>query len=235
MELRSGEILGVAGVAGNGQAELSRVVAGIQRPDEGVVTLEGEALASGGPRAFIKRGVAFIPEDRRGTGLMPTEPIWRNAILKAYREPPISHGQLVHTRRARRFARELASAIGLSTDDVETPVDYLSGGNAQKLVTGRELRGNRCALIADNPTQGLDVGAATDVSRALLGARDDGIAVLLISYDLDELLRLCDRIAVLYEGKVVGEFAADDADRNEIGLLMAGVVDDTGRTRSDGS
>ena len=221
-------MLGIAGVAGNGQVELSDVATGVQSPDVGAVVFNHDDLARTSPRAFISRGVAYIPDDGRGTGLVPSQPIWRNAIMKRYRESPISRGVLIRTSRAKQFARELASAVGLSTSDVATPVEHLSGGNAQKLLTGRELGAGQSAVVAVNPTQGLDVGAAADVWRALLGARDRGVAVLLVSHDLDELVRLSDRISVLYEGEIVGEFPASDADRGQIGLLMAGITGSVG-------
>jgi simple sugar transport system ATP-binding protein len=223
LTVRAGEVLGIAGVAGNGQAELAALATGTSRPDSGSVILNGIELAKQGSGAFTRQGLGYIPEDRRGTGLVPSQPIWRNAILKQYRKPPVARGVLVRTGPAKRLAQKLAAHVHLSTGKVDTPVEHLSGGNAQKLLAGRELAGDPTAVVAVNPTQGLDVTAEAEVSRGLLEARGRGGAVLLISQDLDELLRLSDRIAVMYEGQIAGEFAAEDADREHIGLLMGGL------------
>jgi simple sugar transport system ATP-binding protein len=224
LALRPGEILGVAGVAGNGQQELAEVITGLRKPDAGSVRVAGGELAGSSPRAFIDAGVAYIPEDRRGTGLIAGQPIWRSAILKRHRHAPIARGPLLRTAAAKAFAAELVADVSLSTDDLDTPIQHLSGGNAQKLLTGRELSLAERALVAVNPTQGLDVAAAADVGRALVEAAAGGTPVLLISYDLDELLRLSDRLVVLYEGRLVGTLDAAEADRDRIGLLMAGVA-----------
>jgi simple sugar transport system ATP-binding protein len=224
LELRPGEILGVAGVAGNGQQELADVVTGLRRPDSGSVKVAGRELAGASPREFIDAGVAYIPEDRRGTGLISGQPIWRNAILKRHRRAPIARGPLLRASQAKEFAAELVADVRLSTDDLDTPVQHLSGGNAQKLLAGRELSLAEQAIVAVNPTQGLDVAAAADVGRALVSAATRGTPVLLISYDLDELLRLADRLVVIYEGRVVAELDAANFDRDRIGLLMAGVT-----------
>jgi simple sugar transport system ATP-binding protein len=223
LTVHSGEIVGIAGVAGNGQAELADVITGARSPSKGAVTIDGADMARKKPRAFIRQGLAYIPDDRRGTGLVPSQPIWRNAILKSYRDAPISRGVVIDTGRAKRFAEGLAEQVDLSTRDVNTPVEHLSGGNAQKLLAGRELGEGNSAVVAVNPTQGLDVGAAADVARALLAARARGMGVLLISHDLDELLRLSDRIAVLYEGRIAGEFESEQADRKRIGMVMGGM------------
>jgi simple sugar transport system ATP-binding protein len=220
LTLRRGQIVGIAGVAGNGQGELAEALAGMRPHDAGTITVDGLAL-KGGARAFLEAGVAYIPEDRRGVGMVPSEPIWRNAVLKGYRYAPVAHGPLMRSRVARRLAAELAAGANLSTDDVDTPVEQLSGGNAQKLLTARELAAGRNVIVAVNPTQGLDVGAVGAVWQALLRARESA-AVLLISSDLDEILRLSDRVSVLYEGRIVGDFPVGEAGRERIGLLIAG-------------
>jgi simple sugar transport system ATP-binding protein len=210
-------------VAGNGQLELAEVITGLRAVEEGTVTVGGKDLTGSRAQAFINAGVSYIPEDRRGTGLVPSEPIWRNAILKSYRDGAISRAALLRTRSAKRYARNLATQVALSTSNVDTPVEYLSGGNAQRLLAGREIAAGKKLLVAVNPTQGLDFGAAGDVGQALLRAREMDIGVLLISYDLDEILRLCDRILVMYAGAIVGDFAGAGADRDRIGLLMGGL------------
>jgi simple sugar transport system ATP-binding protein len=214
------EIVAIAGVAGNGQRELEEIVTGLRDADAGSVSVGGARRR--GVREFIGAGLAHIPEDRKGMGLVPSQPIWRNAILKNYRRAPISRGPVMRQSEARRFAAGLAAQVNLSTENVGTPVQHLSGGNAQKLLAGRELDGDRRVVVAVNPTQGLDIGAAAAVRSALLGARDRGMGVLLISADLDEVLEIADRILVLYGGEIVGECRAVDAERDDLGLLMGG-------------
>jgi ABC-type uncharacterized transport system ATPase subunit len=220
LTVRRGEILGIAGVAGNGQTELAEALTGIRRPGAGTIDVAGTSLAGRGVRAFLEAGVAYIPDDR-GIGLVGPEPIWRNAVLRRYRHSPVGRGPLINRRAARRFASEIATSVQLSTDDIDTPVQQLSGGNAQKLLVGRELDIDPNVLVAVNPNQGLDLGAVAAVWDALVRARESG-GVLLISSDLDEIFQLSDRIAVLYEGRIVGEFPAAEAGRERVGLLMAG-------------
>jgi len=214
------EIVGVVGVAGNGQKELEKMVTGDRRPDQGSVAIEGVDID--GIRSALKAGLAYIPEDRIGTGLVPSQSIWRNAILRNYLEGPIKRRGMIRGRHARSFASELVARVELSTSDTATLVHQLSGGNAQKLLAGRELEQRRRIVVAVNPTQGLDIKAAEAVRKALSEACDNGLAILLISADLDEALGLADRILVLYEGQVTGEFTAQQADRDHIGMLMGG-------------
>jgi simple sugar transport system ATP-binding protein len=222
LQVRAGEIVGVAGVAGNGQAELEEVLTGMRSPTAGTIRVKGTSMGGQSVRRFIDAGVGYIPEDRRGTGLAPTEPIWRNAILKCYRREPVSRGPWLRKGAAMRIASELAAKVNLSTQDVNTPAAHLSGGNAQKLLAGREMDGDRSYVVAVNPSQGLDVGAVAAMWQALVEARDRGIGVLLISADLDEVLHLSDRVLVQYEGRFVGETTREQADRRRIGLLMGG-------------
>ncbi len=216
------EIVGLVGVAGNGQQELEQIIAGIRKPDSGTVSINGVSVHD--VQDALDAGLGYIPEDRRGTGLVPPQSIWLNSILRVYKQNLVSKGLLVQRRKAKKFARDLAQSVELSTSDVSTLVQHLSGGNMQKLLAGRELQGDRKTVVAVNPTQGLDVKAAAAVRTRLSQARDDGLAVLLISADLDEVLLISDRVVVLYEGAVVGEFQGQDADRDEIGRLMGGGV-----------
>jgi len=218
--VRQREIVGVVGVAGNGQKELEQLVTGDRRPDEGSIAIDGVEIH--GIRSALRAGLAYIPEDRKGTGLVPSQSIWRNAILRNYLEEPINRRGLIRGRHARSFASELVARVELSTNDTATLVHQLSGGNAQKLLAGRELEQRRRIVIAVNPTQGLDIKAAYAVRKALSDACDNDLAILLISADLDEALGLADRILVLYEGQITGEFTAEQADRNHIGMLMGG-------------
>jgi simple sugar transport system ATP-binding protein len=218
----SGEIVGVAGVAGNGQRELAEAIYGMRDVETGVVRVGGRALRSGDPRAAISAGVAHVPEDRLGTGLAASLSIASNVVLKSYRVPPVSRGPVLMIRRMRELAAALIRRYDVKAPGPDTPVRNLSGGNLQKLVLGREFDGEPRVLIAAQPTRGLDVGAIETVHGYLREAAGNGVAVLLISEDLDEIRALADRIVVMYEGALVGELDAATATVEEIGLLMAG-------------
>jgi general nucleoside transport system ATP-binding protein len=222
LRVRAGEIVGVAGVAGNGQRELAETVSGMRSPSAGTIEVAGRALRRGDPRAAIAAGVAHVPEDRLGTGLAPSLSITRNAVMKTYRSPPLSWGPVLRLRRMADIARSLITRYDVKAPGPETPVRNLSGGNLQKLVLGREFQGDPIVLIAAQPTRGLDVGAIETVHGYLREAAADGVAVLMISEDLDEILALADRVAVMYEGAIVGELDASAAGSEEIGFLMAG-------------
>jgi simple sugar transport system ATP-binding protein len=226
LAVRSGEIVGVAGVAGNGQRELAETIAGIRPPSAGSIRVGDRALASGDARAAIRAGVAYVPEDRLGTGLAPSLSVAHNVSLKRYREPPISRGPLLVLRRMTELARALIQKYGVQAPGPGVPVRNLSGGNLQKLVLGREFHGNPRVLIAAQPTRGLDVGAIETVHAYLDGAAGAGLAVLLVSEDLDEILALADRIVVMYDGEIAGELDAKGASVEEIGYLMGGGTDD---------
>jgi general nucleoside transport system ATP-binding protein len=221
LRVRAGEIVGVAGVAGNGQRELAETISGMRAPSAGTVHVTGRRVR-GDPRDAIAAGVAHVPEDRLGTGLAPGLSITRNAVMKTYRSPPVSRGPLLRLRRMAEIARSLITRYEVNAPGPETPVRNLSGGNLQKLVLGREFQGNPVVLIAAQPTRGLDVGAIETVHTYLREAAAEGVAVLVISEDLDEILALADRVAVMYEGAVVAELDASAATPEEIGFLMAG-------------
>jgi simple sugar transport system ATP-binding protein len=221
LDVRAGEIVAIAGVAGNGQRELAETIAGIRTATQGVVTVDGRPLR-GDPRAALAAGVAYVPEDRLGTGVAPSLSIASNLVLRSYRRPPASAGPLLRPRGIRERAVELIRTYSIATPGPAAPARLLSGGNLQKVVLAREFSGRPKLLVAASPTRGLDVGAIETVHAYLRDAADDGVAVLLISEDLDEILSLADRIAVIYEGAIVGEMARADADVDEIGLLMAG-------------
>jgi simple sugar transport system ATP-binding protein len=222
MVVREGEILGVAGVAGNGQRELAEVVAGLRRPERGRVLVGERDLTRAGSRRFIGAGVGYIPEDRMTTGVVATEPIWCSAVLKSYHSAPVGRGPLLRRRYAKRFARQLIESAHLSTPDVDARVGGLSGGNVQRLIAARELSAATVALVAAYPSRGLDVGAIEKVHAAIEAACVQGLAVLLISEELEEILAICDRVVVMYEGRIVAERDAATADREELGLLMGG-------------
>ena len=222
LDIRAGEVVGVAGVAGNGQRELAEVVYGMRDAAEGKIEVRGRALRTGDPRAAIAAGIAHVPEDRLGTGLSPSLSVAANTVIKSYRTAPVARGPLVSVRRMREAGQSVIDRYDVKTPGPNTPVRQLSGGNLQKLVLGREFDGSPSVLIAAQPTRGLDVGAIETVHGYLREAASKGVAVLLISEDLDEIRALADRIAVMYEGAILGELDAADADVEEIGLLMAG-------------
>jgi general nucleoside transport system ATP-binding protein len=220
--VRGGEIVAVAGVAGNGQRELAETVAGIRSPTQGTVRVGGKTLRRGDPRAAIGAGVAYVPEDRLGTGVAPSISIASNLALKSYRERSVSRGPLLRLRRIRDRAIELIRRYRIAAPGPASPARLLSGGNLQKVVLAREFSAVPKLLVAASPTRGLDVGAIETVHEYLRDAAGEGVAILLISEDLDEILTLADRIAVMYEGAIVGDTSRAEASVEEIGLLMAG-------------
>jgi simple sugar transport system ATP-binding protein len=222
LAVRSGEIVGVAGVAGNGQRELAEAVYGMRDLVSGAVRVDGTALRAGDPRAAIAAGIAHVPEDRLGTGLSPSLSVASNAVLKSYRRAPVSRGPVVSPRRVREAGVSLIEGYDVKAPGPGTPARNLSGGNLQKLVLGREFQGKPRVLVAAQPTRGLDVGAIETVHAYLRAAASDAVAVLLISEDLDEIRALADRILVMYEGRIAGEVDAETATVEDIGLLMAG-------------
>ena len=222
VSVREGEIVGVAGVAGNGQRELAEAITGMRPAVHGKVRVQGSNLQLGDPRAAIHAGVAHVPEDRLGTGVAPSLTIAENTVLKAYRGPDCSRGPLLRWRVIRERAQELIQRYRVQAPGTHARARDLSGGNLQKLVLGREFAGEPRVLIAASPTRGLDVGAIETVHAYLRQASSEGVGVLLISEDLDEILALADRIVVIYEGRLTGEFDPGTATVEEIGLAMAG-------------
>jgi len=221
LKVRQGEILGIAGVAGNGQSELAEVITGL-RSCTGRILIEGEDVANQEPSKAIARGVSHIPEDRTGVGSAPNMTITENTIMKNYREEPIGSRWGINFTAANEHARELKDAYEILAPSVQTMARKLSGGNLQKVILAREITTNPKLMVAMQPTRGLDVGAIESIQRLLLREREEGTAILLISEELEELLSLSDRIAVMYEGEIMGIVDAKDADINEIGLMMTG-------------
>jgi simple sugar transport system ATP-binding protein len=219
LQVRAGEIVGVAGVAGNGQRELAEVIAGERPATAGTVTIAGKPQ-HGTPWEAIGAGLGYVPEERMGVGVAPGLTIADNLILKSYRE----HGPILHAKQTAQHASELIKRFDIVARGPKTIARELSGGNVQRLLLARELSGHPKILIAASPTRGLDVAATESVRRLLTESADHGIGVLLISEDLDEILDLSDRIAVMYRGQVVGVVDRDGADVNQIGLMMAGVA-----------
>lgn len=228
-QVHAGEILGIAGVAGNGQREMAEVITGLRRCTAGRVLVRGQVISNRPARIAIERGVGHIPEDRREVGTAPNLSITNNLILKSYRKPPIAKGPSVDQPRAERHAIDLKAQYEIVAPSVSTAVRFLSGGNLQRVILAREISEGPGLMIAMQPTRGLDVGAIEGVQRMLLELRRAGTAVLLVSEELDEIVCLSDRVAVIYEGQIVGEIPGDkcDAERDRIGLMMTGQYQDS--------
>jgi simple sugar transport system ATP-binding protein len=221
-ELRQGEILGIAGVEGNGQSELMEVLAGTRRATGGRVLLGDKDVTSFDARTEREAGIAFVPEDRRGTGLVLNYSIADNLILGRQRSPAFSWHELVLRLAAiKEWARRLVKEFDIRTPTIDTAARNLSGGNQQKIIVAREMASRPRVLLAAQPTRGVDIGAIEFIHRRLVAERDEGTAVLLVSAELDEIRSLSDRIAVIYEGKIVSIEPAD-APEERLGLLMTG-------------
>lgn len=224
LDVRAGETLGIAGVAGNGQTELAEVITGLRRSTKGTIQVSGSEVTNRPAAEIARTGVAHVPEDRLATGLIGGMDLSANAILRNYGAAPLSRGSLLVNKAIAAFTDRL-----IYDHDVKTPgrwakVRNLSGGNQQKLLMGRELVGEPRLIVAVHPTRGVDIGATEAIHSALRQQRTRGAATLLISEDLDELLAVSDRIAVLFDGRVMGIVAARDADPEQLGLMMAGVT-----------
>ena len=222
LTVRAGEILGIAGVSGNGQTELAEVICALRGLRSGSITVEGADVASMSVRAVTDLGVGHIPEDRIGMGMVLSAPVKDNAVLHNYWTEEFSQGLKLKRQGVIDFARKLVADARVQTRSVFSAAGHMSGGNQQRLVARREALAAERLLVAAHPTRGLDVNAAQEVRSTILDKRDAGCAVLLISDDLDEVLLMSDRIAVMYEGRIMGVFDAADADREAIGLLMGG-------------
>ena len=223
LQVRAGEIVGVAGVSGNGQSELAEVITGLRRTTRGTIISGNHQLANKSARVAIESGVAHVPEDRSRVGTAPNLSITDNLIMKAYRQAPLANGWSLNYGLARRNAQELKKNYAILAPTIETSVRLLSGGNIQRTILARELSGKPAILIAMQPTRGLDVGAIEGVQQLLLQQRSADAAVLLSSEELDELIALSDRIVVMYEGRIVGEVSQpSEKDIEQIGLWMTG-------------
>ncbi|MDI6617955.1 MAG: ABC transporter ATP-binding protein [Clostridiales bacterium] len=220
-DIKEGEILGVAGVAGSGQKELCESIAGLIPPDSGEILYFNENIIGRTPGEIIEKGISmsFVPEDRLGMGLVASMDIVDNMILKDYR---IQKGLLIDREPAKRKAGEVVEKLNIQTPGINFPVKKLSGGNIQKVLLGREMMSNPKLLITAYPVRGLDVGAAHTIYNLLNKQKKRGVAVLYIGEDLDVLIELCDRIMVLYDGRISGIMDAKDATREKLGLLMTG-------------
>jgi simple sugar transport system ATP-binding protein len=222
LQVRRGEILGICGVEGNGQAELIEVLSGLRRPDRGRVMLKGRDVTATGPNPRRRMGLSYIPEDRHGRGLVLPFSLTENVLLGNADAAPFSSGGRINYPGTRTLTQRLMRTFDVRAPSPDTPSGALSGGNQQKLIIARELHREPDALLAVQPTRGLDVGAIEFVHGQLVAERDKGRGVLLISFDLDEVMDLSDRILVICEGRIVGEFLSGTVTRAQLGLLMGG-------------
>jgi general nucleoside transport system ATP-binding protein len=222
LTVKAGEIVGIAGIDGNGQTELIEAITGLRKSESGSIKLNGKELINHTPRQITESGVGHIPQDRHKHGLVLNFPIGENMVLQTYNKKPFSKSGVLNFKEIYKKARSLISEF-----DVRTPTEYtlaraLSGGNQQKAIIGREVDRDPDLLIAAQPTRGLDVGAIEFIHKRLIDQRDHGKAVLLVSFELDEIINVSDRIAVIYEGKIVAIVNPKETSEQELGLLMAG-------------
>ena len=220
-KIKSGEILGVAGVSGNGQVELSNVICGIQQEFNGKVLINSNDVSGKGVKSRKKLNLSYIPENRLGVGLAPGVSVLDNSAIREYFKasygPHLSKGKMLN------YLNDLIKQFSIKAPDVKAEISTLSGGNMQKLLMGRELISNPEVIVAAQPTRGLDVSAVESIHKLIIKQRDEGAAVLLISEDLDELFKLSDRIIVLYEGRIIKEVDIESANIESLGLAMAGI------------
>lgn len=220
-ELKKGEILGVAGIANSGQKELCEAIAGIAQVKSGEILFEGEELAGKNPRDIIKKGISmsFIPEDRLGMGLVGSMDMVDNLLLKSYHN---QSGLLLNKKSAIKKAEEIKEKLDIKTPDIFYPIKNLSGGNIQKILLGRELDSNPHALIMAYPVRGLDINTCYTIYDLMNEQKKNGVGILFIGEDLDVLLQLCDRIMVMYDGKIIGQEDSNKLTKEKLGLLMSG-------------
>ena len=223
LTIKAGEILGIAGVSGNGQVELANIVSGIQSNFDGKVTIKGQDVTEKGVRARKKLNLSYIPENRLGVGLAPGVSILDNSVVREYFSA--SYGPHLSKNKMVNYLNLLVKEFSIKTGEPKAEISTLSGGNMQKLLMGRELISNPEVIVAAQPTRGLDVSAVEALHELIVDQRNKGSAIMLISEDLDELFKLSDRIIVLYEGKIIKEFEINEANTNNVGLAMAGVIE----------
>ena len=224
MLVRAGEIVGIAGVSGNGQRELAECLAGLREATDGEVLLGGKSLLQLPVQDRLRAGLSFIPEERNRHGTIGSFSVAENAILQRHSAPEFLNGPFLDFDAIREFTADLIKRYDIRTPRQDTPVRNLSGGNVQKLILARELSRQPLLVLASQPTRGVDVGASEYIREMLMLQRNNGVAILLISEDLDEIMALSDRIAVFYEGRVVGEVLREEATVESLGLMMAGVA-----------
>jgi simple sugar transport system ATP-binding protein len=222
LDIRAGEVLGLAGVSGNGQPELAQVVAGLRPATDGSVLLDGEEIVGKSPEQIIEKGLAYIPEERNRDGMIQEFSVAENLIMRDTDKPPFSKRGFLDFASISNNAKDLVNSFNVKTPSIDTPMKSLSGGNAQKVILARELSRNPSVLLAAQPTRGVDIGATEYIRDLIIQQKADGTATLLISEDLDEILALSDRIAVIFHGEIMGIVDHDEATPEKLGLMMAG-------------
>jgi len=228
LDVHSGEILGIAGVSGNGQRELAEAVTGLRKVTDGNVILEGEEVTNLLPGELTERMLSYIPEERMRDGMIKNFSVAENIILREHHKQPYSRLGFLNLREISRHSEKMIAQFQVKTPSQETLAKNLSGGNIQKMIIARELSRQPRVILAAQPTRGLDIGATEYVRQQLIEQRKEGTAILLISEDLDEIFALSDRIAVLYEGQIMDIVPRDEATPEKLGLLMAGVTPEIG-------
>lgn len=222
LEVRAGEVLGIAGIDGNGQSELIQAITGLSKVEKGKITLNGREIQNLPPRKITETGLGHIPEDRHKYGLVLPMSLEDNIALQTYYQKPLSSHGFLNQQAINTYAKKLIAEFDVRCHNERVPASALSGGNQQKAIIARELDRNPSLLIAAQPTRGLDVGAIEYIHKRLIEQRDNAKAVLLMSFELDEILNVSDRIAVMYEGNIVAVVKPEETTREELGLLMAG-------------
>ncbi|MDA8426277.1 MAG: ABC transporter ATP-binding protein [Treponema sp.] len=224
LDIRSGEIVGLAGVSGNGQRELAECLAGMRRPLAGTISAGGRDIGAASLNERVDAGMAYIPEERMRDGAIREFSVQENVFLHDRTKAPFARGIFLNFAKMRSHAAALVRDFSVKTASLDTPIKNLSGGNIQKLIMARELSRKPMVLVAAQPTRGVDIGATDYIHQRLLEQRESGTAILLVSEDLDEIRALSDRIAVMYEGRIIGIVERGEASVEQIGLMMAGVA-----------
>lgn len=235
LDVHAGEIVGIAGVQGNGQTELVEALTGLRHVEEGRITLFDQDITNDSPRAITNRGVAHVPEDRQRMGMVKPFQVMDNIVLNQYQKAPFAHGILINDRAIEEHAAELVERYDVRPPDIHLNIGGLSGGNQQKVIIAREFSRDVKLLIASQPTRGLDVGSIEFIHKQIVRMRDEGTAVLVISSELDEILSLSDRVAIMYHGKIIDILPIEEATRDKVGLRMAGSLNDEDETGTDES
>jgi simple sugar transport system ATP-binding protein len=222
----AGEVLGIAGVSGNGQKEFAEAVSGLRKAESGSIVLGDTNITNLEPRRIIDEGLGYIPEDRLHVGTIASFSIWENMILKDHHLPPYARSCFLQNGAIRSRSDELVQEYGVKTPNLDAATGRMSGGNIQRLILAREITRSPKVLIAAYPTRGLDIGATEYVHTMLLKAREQGMAVVLISEDLEEITKLSDRVAVFFDGRIMDVLPVQAADEHRLGMLMAGMQDE---------
>jgi simple sugar transport system ATP-binding protein len=233
LDVHAGEIVGIAGVQGNGQTELVEAITGLRKSAEGEITLLSQDITKASPRQITELGSAHVPEDRQADGLVLPFPVAENLVLCTYYKEPFSKGVILQYKTILDHAEKLIEDFDIRTPSAMTPVSSLSGGNQQKVIIARELSRPIDFLVASQPTRGLDVGSIEYIHKRIVQKRDEGCAVLLVSPELDEIMELSDRIVVMYRGQIIADLPNKEITKEQVGLMMAGVLPEEALAEGD--